>query len=267
MTDRVPVFTALHAYRVAVASFPSRAHLVGNAAGAIVVVDGATDWWEPATAAVTAGASAIVVAEPGSTPSEVLDDAVLRFPVPIIVHRSRLRHDVASLAVEHRAGIQPRVVVAECRSPEGLLPMMVRDAVGWMRELSDTTLRVAASSVGRSGGTALLRPAAEGLVRGSMTITVTRPEGTLLRVTALGETTTELEFDEPMGRSELVTSTSAGRLVAPTRFEAGERVALRHALEAVAGQRRPGDLANLIADEKAARDILGDSNSAASVVF
>ena len=267
MTDRVPVFAALHAYRVAVASFPSRAHLAGNEAGAIVVVDGATDWWDTATAAVTAGASAIVVAEPGSTPPEVLGDAVQRFPVPIIVSRSRLRHDVASLAVEHRAGIQPRVVVAECRSPEGPLPAMVRDAVGWMRELSDTPLRVAASSVGTSGGTALLRPAAEGPVRGSMTITVTRPEGTLLRVTALGETTTELEFDELLGRSELVTSTSEGRLVAPTRFEARERVALRRALEAVAGQRRPDDLINLIADEKAARDVLRDTDFAPSVVL
>ena len=54
----------------------------------------------------------------------------------------------------------------------------------------------------------------------------------MLRVQALGEATTELEIDAPLGRTELATSTVDGRLVAPARFEAGERAALRRAVEA-----------------------------------
>ena len=51
-----------------------------------------------------------------------------------------------------------------------------------------------------------------------MLVTATRPDGAVLRVQALGETTTEVEIDEPVGRSELSTSTERGRWVAPRPF-------------------------------------------------
>ena len=79
----------------------------------------------------------------------------------------------------------------------------------------------------------------------------------MLRVQALGETSTELEIDAPLGRAELATSTVGGRLVAPARFEAGERAALRRAVEAVAQGLPSADLEDLLHDAEAATAALG----------
>ena len=100
---------------------------------------------------------------------------------------------------------------------------MVRDAVGWMRSLTAAPLAVASASSSADCGTALVRSRDDARVVGSLIAAATRPEGEVLRVQALGETTTELEIDDPAGRAELATSTSRGRLVAPARYEAGER--------------------------------------------
>lgn len=267
MNDRLPVLTDLPAYRVAVAALPLRTQRASEAAGAIVVVDGATSWWEGAAVAVAAGASAVLIDEPRNIPLTALSDLLARCPVPVIVHRSRLRHDLVSQAVEQRGGILPRVIVAECRASPAGLAAMVRDAAGWMRELSNTSLTVSATTLGPDGGTALLRGAASDRVVGSMTITVTRPEGTLLRITGLGEVTTDLEIDEPLGRSELATSTGSGRMVAPSRFEAGERVALRRALNAVMGNTLPLDLTGLSHDAEVADAILSAGTSPALVAL
>ena len=72
--------------------------------------------------------------------------------VPIVVHRARLRDDLVAVAIEQRAGVAPRVVVAECRAAVRELPAMVRDAVGWMRVLADEPLVVASTSVGSGTG-------------------------------------------------------------------------------------------------------------------
>jgi hypothetical protein len=258
MNTGLPVFSNLPAYRVAVAGLPKSAQLASHPAGAIVVVDGSTGWEQAASDAVATGASAVVVAEPHDVSHERLAELVEHGTVPIIVARARLRHDVVSLAVEHRADAPPRIVIAECRSALDTVPRMVRDAVGWIRELTMSSLGVATSAVGAGGGTVLLL-ADNGRPAGSMIVTITRPEGTLLRVTALGETTTEMELDEPMGSFELVTNTGRGRLVAPARYETGERLAIRRALDAVAARTHPSDLADVIHDDGVAREVLSSA--------
>jgi len=67
---------------------------------------------------------------------------------------------------------------------------------------------------------------------------------------------TEVEIDEGMGRWEVATSTAAGRTIAPTRFEEGERATLRRAVGAVAsGATRLPDLEDLLHDAAAAETI------------
>lgn len=256
MTARIPVVTALADYRVAIAGLPLQAQPTAHATGAIVVVDGAAWWWDAAAAAVEAGATGVLVAEPREVPLDAVSELAERVGVPIVVHRSRLREDLVGIAVEQRRGVVPRVVVAECRATARRLPELVRDAVGWMRALAATPLVVATAAAASDGGSALLRSRLDDRVVGSMLTAATRPEGTFLRVQALGETTTEFELDEPAGRSELSTSTSRGRLVAPARYEAGERAALRRAVEAVVEQRAPMDLAHLLHDAEAAAAIV-----------
>lgn len=250
MTDRVPVVAELAHYRVAVAGLPVHAAPAEAMAGSIVVVDGATRWWDAAARAVDSGAVAVLVAEPRGVPLDAVRDLATGAGVPILVHRARLRADLVAQALEHREGLAPRAVVAECRAPAGRLVPMVRDAIGWMRSLATTPLAVASASAASAGGSALLRSGEDDRVVGSLIAAATHPEGEFLRVQALGETTTELEIDAPAGRAELATSTSRGRLVAPARYEAGERVALRRAIHAVGGA-APSDLAELVHDEEA----------------
>ena len=259
MTSRIPVLTTLAGYRVAVAGLPIQAQPARDATGAIVVIDGAASWWDAAALAIRDGASAVLVAEPNEVPIDAVGDLAANAPVPILVHRSRLRADLVERAVEQRAGVAPRVVVAECRaSADGLEPV-VRDAIGWVRVFADARLVVASASAAAGGAGALLRSRADGIVVGSMLVTVTRPDGAVLRVQALGETTTEVEIDEPVGRSELSTSTERGRWVAPGRFESGERMALRRAISAVEGTGLSQDLVDLLHDgESAARILRGE---------
>lgn len=255
MSPRIPVLSALAGYRVAVAGLPMQAQPAREATGAIVVVDGATSWWDAAASAVRDGASAVLVAEPVEVPLDAVRDLAATAGVPIVVHRSRLRADLVERAVEQRSGVHPRIVVAECRASAEGLEAMVRDAVGWMRALADARLVVASASAAAGGAAALIRSHDDGVV-GSVLATVTRPEGALLRVQALGETTTEVEIDEPVGRSELSTSTEQGRWVAPPCFEAADRVALRRALRAVGATGSSPDLIDLLHDGEAASRLL-----------
>lgn len=255
MTDRVPVVAELVDYRVAVAGLPIHAARADSMAGAIVVVDGATRWWDAVARAVDAGAAAVLVAEPREVRLDAARDLAAGARVPILVHRARLRADLVAQALEHRDGLAPRVVVAECRAPTVRLVPMVRDAIGWMRSLAGASLAVASASASPDSGSALLRSRDDLRVVGSLIAAATRPEGEFLRVQALGETSTEVELDDPAGRAELATSTSRGRLVAPARYEAGERVALRRAIAAVAAGARPSDLDELIHDDEAVAGI------------
>jgi hypothetical protein len=256
---RVPVVAELPEYAVAAAGLPLSTERVDRAAGAIVVVDGATRWWDATAFAVEAGAAAVLVAEPQEVPLERvgrLAELAEQSGVPILAHRARLRNDLVVVALEQRAGFVARVVVAECRAAPRDLPAMVRDAVGWTRALAGERLAVAAASFGPDSGTALLRARAGGRVVGSLIVGTTIAEATVLRVQALGEATTELEIDAPLGRTELATSTGRGRLVAPTRFEAGERAALRRAVRAVAEGRAAADLEELLHDAETAAAML-----------
>ena len=266
MTDRIPVVADLAAFRVAVAGLPLQAEPALDPAGAIVVVDGAGRWWDAADLAVDGGASAVLVAEPQEVPIEVVAELAARADVPIVVHRSRLREDLVDLAVEERDGVDPRIIVGECRAASDGLAAVVRDAVGWTRALARTEVAVAAASVSSGAGTVLLRSRGDDRIAGSLVLAVTRSDGALLRMQALGEVTTELEIDEAAGRSEVVTSTTRGRHVAPTRFESAERAALRRSIEAVVRGRSPRDLVDLVHDAEATAVIFGDARAPRSLV-
>ncbi|NUT57589.1 MAG: hypothetical protein HOQ00_01890 [Agromyces sp.] len=233
----IPVVASLDPYRVGVSGLPIRARLASEGvavAGAIVVVDGAAAWWDAAAAAVDAGASAVLVTEPREEPIEHVTALLGTAAVPIVVFRARLRHDLVDQAVAARDGEPPRIVVAEARGSATELRAIVRDAVGWVRALGGARLEVASAAATARGGTVLLRSRDDGRVIGSLILAASEPRGELLRVRALGETATEVEIDEAMGRWEVATSTAVGRTIAPTRFEERERAALRRAVEAVA---------------------------------
>ncbi|GAA2026404.1 hypothetical protein GCM10009819_06970 [Agromyces tropicus] len=262
MTARIPVVATTPAHRVAVAGLPERAVPSGRAAGAIVMVDGAGAWWDVAGEAIRDGARAVLVTEPDSTPPAPIARLRTGTGTPVLVHRGRLRRDLVDDALSARGGTAPRVTVAECRADRQRQPAVVRDAIGWVRELVGSPVGIAATEGGpssRRAVTALL--STDGRVTGTLSAIRTPGADDLLRVRGLGETTTEIELDGTLDRIELSTASVGGRLVAPTRFESGERVALRRALDAIAEGSSTSDLADLLHDSEAAAEVLSSRDS------
>lgn len=240
MSARIGVVATVPEFRVAVAGLPFRAEAVSAPGGAVVVVEGGGAWWDAAERAAAGGARAVVVAGPERAPIDAIEALAAGVDIPLLLHRPRLRDDLVACALEARGGVLPRVIVVECRAEFHELHALVRDAVGWTRLLAGGPLDLVAT-----GGTALLRPTAGPTPVGTVVATVTTTGGPVLRIRALGETTTELEVDDPLGRRELSTSTAAGRMVAPALHESGARAALRRALVAAASGERVDDLAGL----------------------
>lgn len=257
MREHVRVFVRADDYRAAVEGLPLAAELVDRPSGAVVVIDGRGDWWRAAAAAAADGASALLIAEPVVARPEAVAELAEGVAMPVIVNRARLRHDLVRAAIERRHGMQPRVLVAECTAAATVLPTMVRDSVGWLRELAGGPLRTVSAAVGSTGGTALVRTIDTGLA-GTLVITAARLDaGGVLRVQGLGEIRTELELDISMRSATLATSTAEGRLVDPALFETPERASLRRAIDVVTGRDTTRDLDDLRHDVELARDILG----------
>lgn len=250
MTARLPVVASLPEYRVAVAGLPMRAEAATGRAGAIVVVDGAGAWWDAAAEAVADGARAVLVGEPDHVPPGAVGALADGSDAPVFVHRARLRHDLVGRVLDARDGARPRVIVAECRADAADLPSLVRDAVGWIRVLGGGLPEVVAA-----GGAALLRPAGMADPVGSLLATATTAGGPVLRIRAMGEVTTELEIDDPLGKREVSTSAGGGRMVLPALHESGARAALRRAIDVLAAGESCQDLADLRHDARVASTI------------
>ncbi|GGI47472.1 hypothetical protein BCL57_002170 [Agromyces flavus] len=247
MTTRVHLAGSLPEFRVAVAALPHRVDSTGEPRNAVVVVDGAAEWWDVAADSVDGGARAVLVADPVRVPVEAIDILAARTDVPVLIHRPRLRHDLVAQAIAARDGETPRVVVAECRAEPSHLPALVRDAIGWLRVFGGGPMVVAAR-----GGAALLRRSDGGHPAGSLIATASTAGGPVLRIRALGETTTELEIDAPIGRCGLSTGTARGVAISPALHESASRAALRRAIDVVADGASVKDLGELRHDAMAA---------------
>lgn len=241
-------------FREARAELPLSTRGVDRPKGAIVVVSGTEGWVDAALAAVSAGAVALVIADPAFVPAADLR-RLAEVGIPIIIKRPLLRNDVCADAVAARTGasgaVPPRVLVAEVTASHAELAAATRDAVGWLRNLGGDKLVL----VTADDGLALLETSAG--IAATLTVVATRRPGAgRITVQALGETTTAVEVE---GRvAGVSTSSRGGRLIAPTRFESSERLALRRAAEALTVQPRPLDLTDLLADTELVEQILRD---------
>ena len=231
-------------FREALAELPLSARPADRVNGAVVVVPGHAGWVDAALAAVSAGAIALVIADPAAVPAADLR-RLAGTRIPIIIERVLLRADVSADAVAARTaalgGVPPRVLVADVAASRAWLSAATRDAVGWLRILAGDAL----TTVAADDGMALLETS--GGISATLTaVVMTRHDAGRIRVQALGEVITDVEVE---GRTAgLVTTSPAGRLIAPSRFESSERLALRRAVEALAAQTAPTDLADLLAD-------------------
>lgn len=253
MTDvQVPVGR----YRAALAELPLSTRSVERPGGAIVVVAGDGGWVDAALDAASAGAIAVVVARPAFAPAadiRRIQDAV---GVPVVVERPLLRPDATGDAAAGRrsdAGwAAPRLLVADGSAARGLVPVIARDAAGWLRVLAGDDLVVAAAD----GELALLET--RGGIAATLSVVATlRSGGGSIRVRALGEVLTEIDVDSE--RARVRTSTARGSVTAPDRFESSARLAVRRALAAVESEELPDDLRALAADTELVERVLSSA--------
>lgn len=232
-------------YRTALAELPLSTRRVQRPGGAIVVVPGDVGWVDAALTGAAAGALAVIVARPALAPAADIRRLHDGAGVPVIVERTLLRPDSAGDAAAGRSAeggwSAPRLLVADGSAPRALIPVVARDAVGWLRLLVGDDLDLVAAD----GGLALLQTS--GAIAASLSIVETARTGSgSFRVRALGEVLTEVEVHAD--RTRVRTSTARGRMTAPPRFESSARLAVRRALAAVDSGEPADDLRALAAD-------------------
>lgn len=241
----IPVYTAVARYRAGVAELPLSTARADSPVGAVVVLPGAAGWIDEVRAAVAAGARGVIVTDPAIAPAGDVRALAASVGVPVIIERPLLRADVAADAFSEGT---PAIVVVDGAATPGSLDALARDAVGWARTLLAGTQPDGALTVVEAGdGLALLQTDA-GVGATVAVVATDRPGTGWLRATALGDPLVEVEVEG--ARARVTHSTSTGRRVAPERYEASARVALRRILAAVAGDPAPVDLA-LLADDTA----------------
>ena len=243
-------------YRTALAELPLSTRRVEWPGGSIVVVPGDVGWVDAALGIAAAGARAVVVARPSFAPAAEIRRLHDGAGVPVIVERTLLRPDSAGDAAAGRSAEEgwsaPRLLVADGSAPRDLVPVVARDAVGWLRLLVGDDLGLVASD----DGLALFQTT--GAIAASLSIVETARTGSgSFRVRALGEVLTEIVVDGD--RTRVRTSTVRGSLVPPARFESSARLAVRRALAAVDSGEPADDLRELAADAELVEGMLVDS--------
>jgi hypothetical protein len=237
-------------YRAALAELPRSARAADLPGGAVVVVPGDPGWVDATKAAVAAGAVAVVIAQPAFVPAGSIRRLADEVGIPVVVERALLRPDVGEDAASGRNGAAARLLVADGAARAAQVPVVAREAVGWLRALASAKLTM----VGAAGSFSMLESDA-GVPATLSIVATSRPGGGWIHVQALGEVITEVEVEED--DAQVATATAAGRLIAPPRYESSARLALRRALAAVTDRQEMQDLRGLAEDTDLVEQMLG----------
>jgi hypothetical protein len=163
----------------------------------------------------------------------------------------RLLPDALRVAVDHLEGAGPRAIVVEAAAAAADLRPVLRDAVGWARVLGGPVVPGAAASTDAF----VLAHGTAGGVPVTISVTVLADgQGSRVRATAIGASTTEVVVDPLAGTEWVQTATTDGLRILPARFESTARATLRRAL---AADGRCADLDELRADATVADAFLG----------
>jgi hypothetical protein len=255
----IPVWDPAGVLTAAIAELPASVRASDHASGAIAIVAG-SDWSANVTAAVDAGARAILVIDPDSAAPAALARATEGRPVVVLRPRLAAAQFAAARFADAAGALAtpPAAVVAECSAPSSELAAVVRDAIGWARTLAGSGLELGWRGATASGRLASLTAA------GGIPVSVLAralsgvPSGGLIRVTALGTPRRELVVDEPAGAVRITVSDELGATVLPHVFESLERGALRRMVAAVETGDRPDDVTQFIHDMAIAEKLLQD---------
>lgn len=236
----IEVRIGLDAYRIATAELPLSARRVPgmpSVLGASAEVVGAGD-----------GAAVIVLSDPAPDELSELPDGLR-----VVVDREWLRPDVVADAVTATAADAAAMFVAECAAPSGGGRRILREAIGWLRELSGEELVLREVGTAAGGAMALFDAGdrAATVLFTELSDPLARPR---LRALAVGVERTEVEIDA-LGAASVTVSSETGDLRLPARRESRQRLALRRAIDA-AGGAEVRDLEQLRLDDALAAAIL-----------
>ncbi len=249
----IGVCTSLASYGAAIVELPQSARPSRELGGSIVVIEGHEGWFERAVSAVEAGAAGLVVADPAVEDCVLSGDADSRLRrVPVALDRDLLRADVAADAARE-AGAS--VLTATCAAPSEAFGRTVCDAVGWLRILAGSSLRVNAVK-GRGGGVILAAETGGGPAGLMARVLVEGAAVPRLRVSAIGEVRTDVSAASASA-TVLKTDDERGTVIAPARFESRERLALRRVIAAVTCGSPLTDLAEFASDAAIATAVRG----------
>jgi hypothetical protein len=249
----IGVSGATACYRTAVAALPLRTRAVEQARDAVVIIEGSRGWPERSVAALQEGAAALLVEHPVAVRDEeiaALEDAV--DGRPIVLERPWLRPDVvADAAVADPA----RHVTVDVVAIPSELSAMVRDAIGWLRVLTGDDLELRAATARPHGLLALWEEPISGRAAAVTASALVGLGGARLRAHAVGETRVEIDLDAATDLRSVEIASADGVLRRPRRHEAGERIALRRVVDALADDIRPGDLRGFRRDSALAAEV------------
>ncbi|MFE7846177.1 hypothetical protein ACFUTX_13405 [Microbacterium sp. NPDC057407] len=248
--SRTKVWAHQQRFTAAVAQLPDRLERATTPAGAVCVIDAATEGVDGVRRLLEAGPAAVVLTHPAHASRaamELLTDAA----APVVVDRPFLRPD----DVEAARGVAVRHVLVDVVSGPADFRAALLDGIGWLRFLAGAPVSVV--SADRTPDAVL----AEVVGHGGLTavLTATRQDTSIapaLSVDGLGATRLEVEIDAVAGIRRSSIHDADGVLTRPGRYEARERLALRRALDAIAGA-ACDDLAELNHDAGIAELILG----------
>ncbi|MCI1020452.1 hypothetical protein HWD99_17635 [Microbacterium sp. C5A9] len=244
----IGVSGAAHGYGAALAELPLSATAVDDVRDAIAVVDGTGDWAQRARMALRAGASALVIARPGTVgDGELAALEALAGRTPIVLDRPRLRADVVADAVAEAVpdAVGPDAgwhVSADAVAVESEIGGVVRDAIGWLRILAGGRLALRAGETLPHGVLAMFEHPASGRAAALTASALIGRGGARLRAHAIGETRIEIDLDAATRDRTVVVTTAEGARRVPRRHESSERLALRRAVDAVVHGNPPADL-------------------------
>ncbi|BDZ44447.1 hypothetical protein [Naasia aerilata] len=253
----IRVHTEVPAYAVALRELPVSAVAAPAAQAEIHVVEGSAR-----PDGQLAGTVLVLAGDPPASAAGI--EALRRSGARVVLERRRLRRDLVDDALAARAdrgAAPPRMLVAECLAGAEQLAAVLRDALGWSRELGGA-LTQDQSSADDEAVSALLA-AGPDRIPVLLRATVAPDARSFVRVRALGEVTTEIVVEELGSRCSVSTTDAAGREEAPRRFESVERFTVRRALAALAGEDLHDDVADLVADAALVDHILSGRSGAA----
>lgn len=249
----IAVDTQLAAYRSAAAELPMRLR-VREGAGEIAVVRADAAGLAAGVGAAERGARVVVIDRPGTDDGDL---AALRATgVAIVLARHGLRTDDAAQSAASGAGA-PAAICVQAIGARGALGGVLLDAVGWARVLAGGDL--ALRSAHRRATAALADLSGPG--GGGIAVIASEMLGTFgvgrLRATAIALHRTDVVSSR--GQTTVSRATPDGELVLPRRWESHERLALRRALAALAGEQNPTDAVDWAHDLALATAIVGSA--------